>query len=420
MAKMNLVGPGRSAAAGERPAAVDLSALRVALVHEYFRTYAGSEHVVEQVLEVLPQADVFALFDFLPEHERHHLKGKQVHTTFLQRLPLVQQRHRWFLPLMPLAIESLDVSQYDLVISSSHLAAKGVITAPHQLHICYCHSPARFAWDQQHHYLGEEGMDKGWRHAAARLALHYFRMWDLRTANGVDIFLCNSQFVRQRIEKVYRRDATPIYPPVNLAAFTVQREKENFYVTTSRLVPYKRVDLLVRAFANMPSRRLVVIGDGPEMAKLERAAPRNVELLGFQPHDVLVDHLRRARGFVFAAEEDFGIAPVEAQACGTPVIAFGRGGAVETVVPGETGLFFPSQTPEAVCHAVEEFERHAWDPLCIRQQAERFSREAFRETFRHEVSRAWTVFRNRQCRGAADSAAGVGELRVQEGAGNST
>jgi len=264
------------------------------------------------------------------------------------------------------------------------------------LHICYCHSPARFAWDQQHHYLRDSGLESGPLGVIARLILHYIRGWDVRSANGVDIFLCNSQFVRQRIEKVYRRDATPIYPPVDLTGFALHRTKEDFYITASRLVPYKRIDLIVQAFSKMPGRKLVVIGDGPEMGKLRRLAGENVQLLGHVPHATLVDYVQRARGFVFAAEEDFGIAPVEAQACGTPVIAFGRGGAVETVSPGETGVFFPAQTVDALCLAVEKFERETWNPELIRKRAEYFSRDAFRRAFRHEVTRAWAVFRNRQ------------------------
>jgi glycosyltransferase involved in cell wall biosynthesis len=374
---------------------MELESLRVAVVHDFLYTYVGSERVLEQILAVLPQADVFALFDFLPEHERFFLQGRPVHTSFLQRLPLVRQKHRWFLPLMPLAIEGLDMTGYDLVISSSHLAAKGVITGPQQLHICYCHSPARFAWDQQPHYLREYGLDRGWRRAVTRLILHYFRLWDARTANGVDIFLCNSQFVRQRIGKVYRRDATTIYPPVDLAGFQPRGEKEDFYVTVSRLVPNKRVGLVVEAFARMPARRLVVIGDGPQMGQLRRLARGNVQFLGQAPPAVLADHLRRARGFVFAAEEDFGIAPVEAQACGTPVIAYGRGGALETVVPGVTGLFFAEPSVEALCRAVDESERQTWDPELIRRHAEQFSREAFRRAFRHEVMQAWTLFCSR-------------------------
>ena len=342
------------------------------LVHDFFRCYAGSERVVGEILEVFPHADVFSLFDFLPEDQRGFLKGKTVHTSFLQKMPLARSRHRAFLPLMPLAIESLDVSPYDLVISSSHLAAKGVITGPRQLHICYCHSPARFAWDLQGQYLEQMGMGRGIRRAMARLVLHYFRGWDVRSANGVDLFLSNSQYVRRRIEKVYRRDATTIYPPVDVERFRPSTTKEEYYLTVSRLVPYKRVDLIVEAFSRMPENRLVVIGEGPEMAKVRRMAGRNVELLGYQPDDVVLRHMQNARAFVFAAEEDFGIAPVEAQACGTPVIAFSRGGVTESVIDERTGVFYARQRPEDLMAAVEKFETMEWDTGAIREHADNF------------------------------------------------
>jgi glycosyltransferase involved in cell wall biosynthesis len=381
--------PDSSAAAA---AADDLAPLRVALVHDFLYCYAGAERVLGEMLEVFPQADVFSLFDFLPAHERHFLKGKKVRTSFLQRMPLARTKHRTYLPLMPLAIENLDVSAYDLVVSSSYLSAKGVITSPHQLHVCYCHSPARFAWDQQHQYLAQSGLTTGPRGMLAKMILHYIRGWDVQSANNVDLFLSNSQFVRQRIEKIYRRDAIPVYPPVDVSRFTLQPVKDDYYVTISRLVPYKRVDLIVEAFSRTPDRRLVVIGDGPEMAKVRRLAGPNVQVMGQQPHDVMSRHLQQARGFLFAAEEDFGIAPVEAQACGTPVIAFGRGGVTESVVPGKTGLFFPRQTVDDVMLAVDRFEHHTWDPVAIRKHAESFSREVFRRKFRQAVADAWEDF----------------------------
>jgi glycosyltransferase involved in cell wall biosynthesis len=380
---------------------VDLSRLRIAVVHDFLYMYAGAERVLGEILEILPQAEVFALFDFLSEKDRWFLRGRKPHTSFLQNMPMAQEKHRSYLPLMPLAIENLDVTGYDLVISSSHLAAKGVITAPHQLHICYCHSPARFAWDLQHQYLANSGLVTGVKSWIARIILHYIRSWDVRSSNGVDIFLSNSQFVRQRIEKTYRRDATPIYPPVDVDGFSLQPIKDDFYVTASRLVPYKRVDLIAEAFARMPDKKLVIIGDGPEMQKVRRVAGKNTTILGHQPHAVLADYLQRARGFVFAAEEDFGILPVEAQACGTPVIAYGRGGAMETVAEGRTGIFFPRQTVEELVRAIERFEHQAWDPVVIRKHAEQFSRGAFQRSFVHEVETAWTLFCNRRGKGAA-------------------
>jgi glycosyltransferase involved in cell wall biosynthesis len=286
--------------------------------------------------------------------------------------------------LMPIAIEQLDLSAYDLVISSSHAVAKGVLTGPNQIHISYVHSPIRYAWDLQHQYLRESHLNKGLKSIMARALLHYIRGWDSRSANGVDHLLANSHFIARRIRKAYQRDATVIYPPVDLDNMVMCTQKENFYVTASRMVPYKRIDLIVRAFSQTPERKLVVIGDGPEMKRIKAVAGPNVTILGHQPLEVLVDHLRRARAFVFAAEEDFGISVVEAQACGTPVIAFGRGGALESVVglPLEqpTGVFFGEQTAESLLEAVTRFERNAtlFDPVNCRQNAERFSTENFK------------------------------------------
>jgi len=369
--------------------------MRVALVHDWFTVYAGSERVVEQILRVFPQADVYALVDFLKEEERGFLQGKRAQVSFIQRLPKAQQRYRTYLPLMPLAIEQFDLRGYDLVISSSHAVAKGVITGPDQLHICYCHSPIRYAWDLQHQYLKESGLERGVKSWIARALLHYLRLWDSRTANGVDLFIANSRYIARRILKVYRRQAEVIYPPVDVEAFTLRQDKEDFYLTASRMVPYKRVDLIVEAFSQMPDKRLVVIGDGPEMPKVRAKAGPNVTLLGYQPFEVLMDYMQRAKAFVFAAEEDFGIAPVEAQACGTPVIAFGKGGAAETVVAGETGIFFQDQNVPSLIKAIAEFEKLSFDPLRVRKNAERFSSERFRREFAALIEREWTKFKER-------------------------
>lgn len=367
---------------------------RIAVIHDFLYCYAGAERVLEQILNVYPDADLFSLFDFLPASQRGFIQGKKVHCSFIQRMPLARTKHRSYLPLMPLAIEQLDVSAYDVVISSSYVAAKGVITRPDQLHICYCHTPVRFAWDLQHQYLAETGLKHGLRSLLARMILHYIRSWDAQSANGVDVFATNSHFVSRRVEKIYRRHATPIYPPVDVDKFTLRAQKEDFYLTASRLVPYKRIDLIVDAFNRLPGRRLFVIGDGPEMKKIKARAGANVTLLGYQSFEVLRDYMQRARAFVFAAEEDFGIVPVEAQACGTPVIAFGRGGVTETVIPGRTGVLFPEQTAQSLVEAVREFEAEPdWDPRLIRHNAQRFSAEHFRAQFESLVEREWADFR---------------------------
>ena len=369
--------------------------MRVALVHDWFTVYAGAERVVEQILRVLPQADVYALVDFLEGEARGFLQGKSVRVSFIQGLPKARQHYRAYLPLMPLAIEQFDLRGYDLVISSSHAVAKGIITGPDQLHICMCYSPMRYAWDLQHQYLKESGLEKGVKSWLARLLLHYLRLWDSRTANGVDVFIAISRYIARRILKVYRREAEVIYPPVDVEAFTLRQDKEDFYLTASRMVPYKRIDLIVEAFSQMPDKRLVVIGDGPEMPKVRAKAGPNVTLLGYQPFEVLRDYMQRAKAFVFAAEEDFGIAPVEAQACGTPVIAFGKGGAAETVVAGETGIFFQDQNVPSLIKAIEEFEKLSFDPLRVRKNAERFSSERFRREFATLIEREWSRFKER-------------------------
>jgi len=368
--------------------------LRVGIVHDFLYTYAGAERVLEQIIALFPQADLFALFDFLPDHLRGFIRHKPVQSTFIQRLPWARNHHRAFLPLMPLAIEQMDVSGYDIVISSSYLVAKGVLTRPDQLHICYCHTPVRFAWDLQSQYLDntKSGLLSLAKTSLARVILHYIRSWDIRSAHGVDVFVTNSDFVGRRVRKLYRRSTTMVYPPVDTDRFTLQEEKEDFYLTASRLVPYKRIDLTIEAFRQMPNRRLVVIGEGPEMEKFRAIATPNIRLLGYQTPDRLRQYMQRARAFVFAAEEDFGITPVEAQACGTPVIAYGRGGVTESVIHGRTGVLFKDQTTPALIEAIEDFEGRQWDPKVIRKNAERFSIREFREKFSKVTKEEWTKF----------------------------
>jgi glycosyltransferase involved in cell wall biosynthesis len=288
-----------------------------------------------------------------------------------------------------------------LIISSSHAVAKGVLTGPDQLHVSYVHSPMRYAWDLQHQYLRESGLDRGLKGWVARWLLHRIRLWDLRTANGVDALIANSEFVARRIWKVYRRTARVIYPPVDVAKFGLATGKSDFYLTASRMVPYKRVPLIVEAFSAMPNRKLIVIGDGPEFKSAKLKAASNIQLLGYQPLEVLRDHMQRARAFVFAAEEDFGITAAEAQACGTPVIAFAKGGVSESVLGLEctepTGLFFPTQTIEAIIGAVEEFDRNSerFSSTACRTNAERFSTERFRSEFADFIKQTWMEFEHR-------------------------
>lgn len=362
--------------------------MKVAIVCDWLVTLAGAEKLLGEMFKCFPQADLFSVIDFLKEDQRDFVLHKKAQTTFIQRLPFAHQKYRSYLPLMPLAIEQLDLSDYDIVLSSSHAVAKGVITGPNQLHISYVHSPMRYAWDLQHEYLRETRLDKkpqGW---LARYFLHKLRLWDRASAQGVDHFLANSNFIAQRIQKAYRREATVIYPVVDTSRFTPYAQKEDFYFTASRLVPYKRIDLIVESFAQLPDKKLIVIGDGPEMQKIRAKAGANVYLLGYQPDDVLISHMQRAKAFIFAAEEDFGLVPLEAQACGTPVIALGKGGALETVRDPQqkhpTGLFFNSQTTEAICEAIKIFEQgaHQFTVEACTAQAARFSPEIFQTRFK--------------------------------------
>jgi O-antigen biosynthesis alpha-1,3-mannosyltransferase len=367
--------------------------MRTAIVHDWLIVLGGAERALEEILGLFPEADLFCIADFLAPNERAFLSNRSIHSSFVQRLPFARRKYRSYLPLMPLAIEQFDLSSYDIVISSSHAVAKGVLTRPGQLHISYVYTPSRYAWDMQSDYLDRSQIRSSVRSMLARLILHYFRLWDYSAASRVDTFVAISDFVAERVRKLYRRDATVIYPPVHVDAFSIHHDKEPFYLTVSRLVPYKRVDLIVEAFARMPERRLIVIGDGPELPKIRKMAAPNVSILGRQSFNVVRDHMQRARAFVFAAQEDFGIAPVEAQACGTPVIAYGRGGAVETVIDGQTGIFFHEQSAPALVESVRRFEAMGrFDPLRIRANAKRFSSERFRHEFARLVIETWKGF----------------------------
>jgi glycosyltransferase involved in cell wall biosynthesis len=365
--------------------------VKIAFVHEWFTTYAGSEKVLECMLQEFPEADVYCLIDFLPANHRAFLEGKTVRTTYLQRIPFVSGMYRYLLSLMPFAIEQFDLSGYDVIISNCHAVAKGVITGPDQLHICYCYSPMRYAWDLQAQYLAESGFQRGLRSLIARWQLHQIRTWDHRAAQNVDYFVACSAYIGRRIKKAYQRASTVIYPNVAVEDFVIDGQREDFYLTSSRMVPYKKMHLVVEAFSKMPDRKLIVIGSGPQFKRCKALATGNVVLLDYQPHSVLLWHMQRARAFIFAAEEDFGITLVEAQACGTPVLAFGRGGASETVIDGVTGLLFHEQSAAAIQDVVKAFEATSsrFDPDVIRANAVRFSSERFRDEFRQYVDTKW-------------------------------
>ncbi len=364
--------------------------MKTAIVHDWLVTYGGAERALQQLILLFPDADLFSIVDFIPEGERSFLLNKKSTTSFIQSLPFAREKYRSYLPLMPFAVEQFDLSGYDLVISSSHAVAKGVLTHVSQQHICYCYTPMRYAWDLHYQYLNETGLNRGLKGSFARLILHYIRLWDSASACRVDHYIAISNFIAQRIKKLYNRDASVIYPPVDVDFFIPGTRKDDFYLTVSRLVPYKKVSLLVDAFSCLPDRKLIVIGDGPELQKIKSKSGKNIELLGCQPPAVVRDYMREAKAFVFAAEEDFGIVTVEAQACGTPVIAFAKGGSLETIANGETGMFFAEQSVEGIIAAVKAFEKteDAYQTSRLRKNAEQFSIERFKREWQSFLDQA--------------------------------
>jgi glycosyltransferase involved in cell wall biosynthesis len=380
---------------GERPV---INA--IACVHEWLAEWGGSEDCVRLILECYPAAHFYATIDFLSQQDRARLGGRSIRTTFLQRAPRART-HFWnYLPVTGLAVEGHDVSDAQMIISSSHAFAKGVLTGADQLHVSYVYSPMRYAWDLHQQYLRDYKLDRGLKGMLARYMFHRLRRWDRQTANNVDLFMAISGHVQQRIWRAYRRPSKVIYPPVKTDRYRLEIRKEDHYVTVSRLVSYKRIGLVLEAFRMMPGRKLVVIGDGPEMPALKAKCPPNVTLMGWQPDDVVEHQLQAAKAFIFAAHEDFGISPVEAQACGTPVIAYGAGGSLETiralnVAPHPTGLLFPEQTVASLKQGVEAFEAAGpvFDPYACREWAEQFSEQRFKREFTQCVDQAWSLWR---------------------------
>jgi glycosyltransferase involved in cell wall biosynthesis len=372
----------------------------VACIHEWLAEWGGSEDCLRLILECYPQAQLHATIDFLSQRDRLRLGGRSIRTTFLQHAPGARTRFWNYLPITGLAVETHDVSDAEIIISSSHAFAKGVLTRADQLHVSYVYSPMRYAWDLHQQYLRDYKLDRGVKGLLARYMFHRLRRWDRLTANNVDLFMAISGHVQQRIWRTYRRPSKVIYPPVKTDSYRLQVQKEDHYVTVSRLVSYKRIGLMLDAFRSMPSRKLVVVGDGPEMPMLRAACPPNVSLMGWQSDEVVEQQLQSAKAFLFAAHEDFGISPLEAQACGTPVIAYGAGGSLETVralnvAQAPTGLFFAQQTAVSLAAAVEAFEAAGpvFDPYACREWAEQFSEARFKREFAQCVDEAWSLWR---------------------------
>jgi len=379
---------------------------KTAIVHEWLVNYAGSEKVVESFTNIWRDADVFTLVDFLDDDLRQIiLKGKHAKTSFIQHLPYAKKQHRKYLPLFPKAIESFNLKKYGLIISSSHAVAKGVKKRKNQLHISYCHSPMRYAWDEADYYLKEAKLTAGIKGFFAQIVLKYLRKWDVKSAKNVDYFIANSKHIAGKIKRIYNRSADVIYPPVDTNKFSLITEKDDYYITASRLVPYKRIDLIVDAFAKMLDKKLVVIGSGPEKEKIIAKATPNIDVIGYQNFESLKGYMEKAKAFVFAAEEDFGIIVVEAMACGTPVIAGNYGGTAESVVDGVTGILFPEQTVDSIVEAVKRFDviSHSMNYKEIRLHSENFSRQTFERNIKDYVNEKLKSFQHNKAKKKNDS-----------------
>ncbi len=380
-----------TASAGESRQLPVLSAapadMKIAIVHDWCPSFRGGERVLAELCAIFKGAQVFTLFDFLPQEVKDsYFPGVTFHTSVANRLPWVKKYYRGLFAVCPFLIEQFDVTGFDAVISSSAAFARGIITRPDQPHLSYIHSPMRYAWDEQFSYLAQGRLGYGPKGLAFRWLLHHLRTWDVRTAHGPDLMLANSSYVRARIQRIYGREARVVFPPVALNELSYREQKDDYYITASFLAPYKRTDLVIEAFNEMPSRRLVVVGDGQQSAKLRALAKSNIEFAGFLPRQKYVEAVAGARALVFAGCEDFGIALAEAQACGTPLIAFGRGGACDIVRPlgraeRPTGILFRKQTVAAVKAAVNDFEIHGdlLRPDACRDNGGRFSTERFRQ-----------------------------------------
>ena len=358
--------------------------MKIAIVHYWLVSMRGGEKVVEALCELFPDADVFTHV-YNPSAISETIKKHRIHTTFIHKLPGAVRHYQCYLPLMPIALEQLNLKNYDLVISSESGPAKGIVIPPETLHVCYCHTPMRYVWPMYHDYQETAGWLK---RILMPPVIHYLRMWDLVSASRVDQFITNSAYVARRVMRYYRRKSEVVPPPVDTDAFTPSNVQEDFYLMVGQLVPYKRVDLAVEAF-NRLGKRLIIIGHGEQLKRLRKAAAPNITFLGRQPLSVLRDHYARCRALIFPGEEDFGIVPVEVMASGRPVIAFKGGGALETVVDGVTGLFFNEQTPESLVEAVERYElmEAKFSSNRIVQHAEQFNRQRFKEGMRRVIER---------------------------------
>ena len=375
---------------------MNIDQLKVALIHDWLTGMRGGEKVLEVFCELFPEAPIFTLLHNSGTVS-DTLASREIHTSFIDRLPFKMRGYRRFLPLFPTAIEQFNLKEYDLILSSSHCVAKGIIPSPESLHISYLHTPMRYVWDMYQDYFGKKRVGKLSGMVIPPIA-NYLRNWDVSSSNRVDWYLANSQHVANRIKKYYRRDADILHPPVETSLFKATSSHDNFDLVVSALVPYKRVDLAIEAY-NRLERKLVIIGDGPEKKTLQRMAGSSIEFLNWQPHNILSEYYSRCRVLIFPGEEDFGIVPVEAMSCGKPVIAYARGGALETVIDAEksqdrkgTGIFFYDQIPENLVEAIEKSDSVEWNSKSIRQHALKFDRLQFKQKLQNFIQEKSTEF----------------------------
>lgn len=356
--------------------------MRVALVHDYLNQMGGGEKTLLALTKIYPNAPIYTSI-YEPSRVDHDFRSLDIRTSFMQRLPFVKRHHQPFLPLYPFAVESFDLRGYDLVVSDSSAFAKGIVTRPETLHICYCHTPMRWAWNFED-YIERERIGGLGRMALAPF-ITWLRLWDYASAARVDAFIANSPVVAARIAKYYRRESVIIPPPVDVTRFAVSTRRDDYFLIVSRLAPYKRIDLAVRAFTKL-GLPLRVVGSGRDEKNLRKLAGPTVRFMGRLSDEQVREQMAGCRAFIFPGEEDFGITPVEAQACGKPVIAYGAGGALSTVVEGVTGLFFREQTADALAAVVAGFRDELFNPLTIRRHAEQFDTARFAERLTRFIS----------------------------------
>lgn len=364
--------------------------MKIALVHDHLAQDGGAEKVLQNFHEIWPEAPIFVLV-YDKAHANKIFSEKNIHTSFIQKMPFGVKKYQWYLPFMPTATEKFNLMDYDVVLSSTSALAKGVITSPETLHICYCHTPTRYLWTDTHDYIKDLPYNRLIK-SLIPFYLSYLRNWDRLAADRVDTFIANSKIVKKRINKYYNKESVIIHPPVNISKFSISKNVGNYFLCGGRIVHYKRFDIAVAAFTKL-GIPLKVFGDGPALKDLQVLAGENVEFLGRVSDDHLKELYQKAQAFIFPQVEDFGIVPLESMASGRPVIAYGAGGSLETIIPHKTGIFFSEQTVNAITDAVKDFHPEAFIPQNIRSHAEKFNSQIFQDKIKQFVEDKWKIFK---------------------------